>query len=204
MQRKVSIFILAIILSLTAAVSASADIKMKTKVTSAGNTSEGTIFIKGARQRSNQSYGSFQMITLTQCDLKRTVQINDMARAYMITPMASATSSATSSATGASKPAAPSQPASTRRGGVVTYISAINDTGERKQMFGFTARHIKTSMTVESSPDACRPSRFRMETDGWYIDLDFSLNCDMDGAPVAVAPQAMRPDCQDEIRFKKS
>lgn len=202
MQRKWATKIFALILSLVAATSASADIKMKTKNTSAGNSSEGTIYIKGARQRSSQSFGAgFEMVTITQCDLKRTVQINDNARTYMVTPMATASPTAT---TGEKQPAAPSQPTTTRRGGVVTYISAINDTGERKKMFGFTARHIKTSMTVESSPDACNPSRFRTETDGWYIDLDFSFNCDMDGAPVASAPRGVRPDCKDEVRFKKS
>lgn len=201
MKRKWATHIFALILSLVAASSASADIKMKTKNTSPGNVSEGTIYIKGARQRSNQSYGSFEMVTLTQCDLKRTVQINDKAGTYMVTPMAPASSTTTPAA---KQSAVPSQPTTTQRGGVVTYISAINDTGERKKMFGFTARHIKTSMTVESSPDACNPSRFRMETDGWYIDLDFSFNCDMDGAPVASAPQGVRPDCKDEIRFKKS
>jgi hypothetical protein len=59
-------------------------------------------------------------------------------------------------------------------------------------------------MSVESSPDACNPSRFRLETDGWYIDLDFSFNCDQDGAPVAPVTQGRRPDCKDEVRFKKS
>lgn len=202
MQRKWATRIFALILSLVAATSASADIKMKTKNTSAGNSSEGTIYIKGARQRSNQSFGAgFEMVTLTQCDLKRTVQINDKARTYMVTPMATAPPTTT---TAEKQSAAPSQPTTTRRGGVVTYISAVNDTGERKKIFGFTARHIKTSMTVESSPDACNPSRFRMESDGWYIDLEFSFNCDMDGAPVASAPQGARPDCKDEVRFKRS
>ena len=200
MQRRWATGIFALILSLVAGGSASADIKMKTKNTSPGNTGEGAIYIKGARQRSDQSYGSFEMVTLTQCDLKRTVQINDKARTYMVTPMAAASPTTT----GEKQPEAPSQPATTRRGGVVTYISAINDTGERKKMFGFTARHIKTSMTVESSPDACNPSRFRMETDGWYIDLDFSFNCDLDGSPPASASQGPRPDCKDEVRFKRT
>lgn len=200
MQRKWETYVFALILFFVAVGSASADIKMKTKNTSAGGSSEGTIYIKAPRQRSTQSYGSFEMVTLTQCDLKRTVQINDKARTYMVMPM---TSTQPTTATGANQTATPNQPSASRRGGVVTYNSAINDTGERKKMFGFTARHIKTSMTTESSPDACNPTRFRMETDGWYIDLDFSFSCDNDGAPMMAAPQ-VRPDCKDEIRFKKS
>lgn len=202
MERKWVMHIFALILSLVAATSASADIKMKTKNTSSGNTSEGTIYIKGARQRSNQSFGAgFEMVTITQCDLKRTVQINDKARTYMVTPMAS---ESTSTTTAEKQPPRTSQPTTTRRGGVVTYISTMTDTGERKKMFGFTARHIKTSMNVESSPDACSPSRMRMESDGWYIDLEFSFNCDLDKPSVAPVPQTVRPECQDEIRFKRS
>ena len=204
MKTRVVTTFVAVVLFLFSASAVSADIKMKTKSTSAGSTSEGTVYIKGVRQRSSQSYGSgFEMVTITQCDLKRAVQINDKARTFMVTPMVSATSSST---TAAEKPApTPSQPTTTRRGGVVTYNSTITDTGERKKMFGFNARHIKSSMTVESSPDACYPSKMRIETDGWYIDLEFHFECDPDKPLVAGAPGGgSRPDCRDEIRFKRS
>jgi hypothetical protein len=46
--------------------------------------------------------------------------------------------------------------------------------GERKQMFGFNARHIKTSMVRTASPEACDKD-MKIETDGWYID--FQLRC---------------------------
>lgn len=204
MRSKWAINLVALVLSLLAAGTASADIKMKTKNTFAGNASEGTIYIKGVRQRSSQSYGAgFEMVTITQCDLKRTVQINDQARTYMVTPMVGATAPST---TNAEKPApSASQPTTTRRGGVVTYHSTITDTGERKKMFGFNARHIKSSMTVESSPDACHPSKMRIDTDGWYIDLEFHFECDPDKPLVAGVPGGGgRPDCRDEIRFKRS
>ena len=141
MKSRMVTTLVALVMSLSTASAVSADIKMKTKNTSAGHTSEGTIYIKGVRQRSSQSYGAgFEMVTITQCDLKRTVQINDKARTYMVTPMVSATSS---SSTATEKPVpSPSQPTTARRGGVVTYNSTITDTGERKKVFGFNARHI--------------------------------------------------------------
>lgn len=40
-------------------------------------------------------------------------------------------------------PTTKNKPTPTVKGGTVTYISNITDTGERKQMFGLTARHIK-------------------------------------------------------------
>ena len=50
-----------------------------------------------------------------------------------------------------SAPAPQNQP---QRGGVVNITNTITDTGERKEMFGFTARRIKTSLEKKASPDA--------------------------------------------------
>jgi hypothetical protein len=60
----------------------------------------------------------------------------------------------------------------------VTTTIAIKDTGERKQMFGFTARHLIITMETISSPDACNKTNTKMQTDGWYIDAEFVLDCD--------------------------
>jgi hypothetical protein len=138
------------------------------------------------------------MDNLLQCDLKRMIQINDRAKKYMITPLAGETSSTT-----AGKPQPGSnQPTTTRRGGVVTYTTTITDTGERKNFFGYTARHLKSVMTADSSPDACSPVKLRIETDGWYIDFDADISCSTDGQ---YAPQfgGAKPECQDETRFKR-
>jgi hypothetical protein len=89
-----------------------------------------------------------------------------------------------------------------RSGGVITYTINAVDTGERKEMFGFQARHVKTSMVIESSPDACSPLKQRMETDGWYIDFSFGLNCERGGAPQWAGPVA-RGGCRDRIRFNR-
>ena len=153
--------------------------------------------LKGARERSEMKLGyGRDIINITQCDLKRTVQISDSARKYVVTPMDSG-DSASDSGTAAS---AVSEPAT--RGGVVTYTSNAVDTGERKEMFGFQARHVKTSMVVESSPDACSPLKQRMEIDGWYIDFSFGLNCERAGGPQWAGPVA-RGGCRDRIRFNR-
>jgi hypothetical protein len=44
-------------------------------------------------------------------------------------------------------------------------------------MFGYKARHIRTSMVMESSPDACNQSHTKMEMDGWYADLSTGFSC---------------------------
>ena len=136
-------------------------------------------------------------IPMSRSDLRRTVQISDSARKYVITPMDTADATATSGAGPASTVSEPS-----RRGGLVTYTSTAVDTGERKEMFGFQARHVKTSLAIESSPDACNPFKQRMETDGWYIDFAFGLNCEHNAAPMMGGPSP-RGGCRDRVKFNR-
>jgi hypothetical protein len=69
-------------------------------------------------------------------------------------------------------------------------------------MFGYTARRIKTSIQTESSPDACQVTRTRMETDGWYIDAQFALDCDY-GMSGSYVPPTQAGGCRDEYRTKQ-
>jgi len=156
--------------------------------------------IKGKRERSEMrmGYGS-DIINITQCDLKRTIQISDAVRKYVITPMQTVDASSTTPRTPSSTPPAESG----RRGGLVKYTTTINDTGERKEMFGFTARHIKSSLLIESSTDACSPMNQRMETDGWYIDLTFGLDCDLGVSQMAGRPPIPQGGCRDEVVTKQ-
>jgi hypothetical protein len=61
-----------------------------------------------------------------------------------------------------------------------TETVTVVDTGERREMFGFTARHIKTMTVSDASPLACDQTRLRQETDGWYIDLLYGTECSSD------------------------
>ena len=141
------------------------------------------------------------IINVTQCDLKRTLQISDSARKYVVTPMETATASANTIAsnTNASvdRVSEPSRP-----GGVINYTITSVDTGERKEMFGFQARHIKRTIAIESSPDACNPIKQRMETDGWYIDFSFGLNCDNTAAQ-NMGGGISGGGCRDRVRFNQ-
>jgi hypothetical protein len=156
--------------------------------------------IKGARER-NETHGGYGMdvVNITQCDLKRTIQLSDKTRKYLVTPMVLADTSAS-----ASTNATPSTPAeASRPGGLITYVTSVTDTGERKEMFGFTARHVKTSLRMKSSPDACNPIDQRMETDGWYIDLSFGLDCDLGRARMMASPPVVPGGCKDRISFRQ-
>ena len=172
---------------------ATADTKIKSRQTSGGQTYENTSYIKGKRQRSETNNG--QMIVLQQCDLRRNIQIMPQANAYIVQPYDEpATTGAASSTT--------AQPGAVRKGGVVTSTVTTRDTGERKQMLGYTARHIITTMVTDSSPDACSPIKSKMEIDGWYIDAAFALDCDVSQAYKSYRPQTAA-GCQDRYETKQ-
>jgi hypothetical protein len=157
-----------------------ADLTIKFRSTTSGQSYESTTMIKGKRERSEMNMGQNNMTTITQCDLKRTIQISDSSRKYFITPMETGNAAAASSTPAMAVPAEP-----TRAGGTVNYVTTTTDTGERKEMFGFTARHVKSSITMESSPDACSPVHQKMDTDGWYIDLTYGFDCDLGATQMA-------------------
>ena len=56
---------------------ASADIKIKTRTTVMGHTTESTVYIKGARERNETSYGGHGgTVSIIQCDQKRMITIS--------------------------------------------------------------------------------------------------------------------------------
>ncbi|HEV2828768.1 MAG TPA: hypothetical protein VGW76_14310 [Pyrinomonadaceae bacterium] len=174
------------------------DLKITYRTTTSGHSMENTTMLKGARERTEMKLGMGRdIINVTQCDLKRTLQISDSAKKYVITPMDSGT--ATDSPVASQTPQ-PSRPA--YKGGVINYTITSVDTGERKEMFGFQARHVKRTILIESSPDACSPIKQKMETDGWYIDFSFGLRCETGAAPM---PGMGGPSggCRDRVRFNQ-
>lgn len=173
---------------------ASADTKVKTRQTSGGQTYENTSYIKGKRQRSEMNNG--QMIVVQQCDLRRNIQIMPQAQAYIIQPYDTATASPNASPA-TSQPGTPAT-----KGGVITSTVTTKDTGERKQILGYTARHIITTMETQSSPEACSQMKSKMEIDGWYIDATFAVDCD---SGVAYKPYTSQQSggCQDRYVTKQ-
>jgi hypothetical protein len=175
---------------------ASADTKVKSRQTMGGQTYENTSYIKGKRQRTETNNG--QMVVIQQCDLRRNIQIMEQAKAYMIQPYDQPATSSTTA-----NPATPgAQPSEVKKGGLITSTVTTRDTGERKQMFGYTARHIITTMETKSSPDACSQTNTKMEIDGWYIDAAFALDCDSSRAYTNYRPQASG-GCQDRYETKQ-
>src|SRR5258708_30824944 len=128
------------------------DFKITIRNTAGGQSSQSTTMIKGKRERSESSTGGMSTgnMSITQCDLRRIIQVNDRSRKYLITPMDSDSGDADSGAAASSTTGRPHT-----RGGVGTMAINTIDTGERKEMIGFTARHCKRAMTVQTAPDRC-------------------------------------------------
>ena len=175
------------------------DFKIVTRMTVAGNSTQSTTMIKGRRERSETtiSAGTYSMSTvnITQCDMRRTIQVNDKARRYLITPMD------LDDTTSSPAPRTSAGGGTSQRGGLITMLINTVDTGERKEMFGFTARHLKRTMSFQSSPDACSQQQMKMDTDGWYINLEYGLNCGS-MRPPQTNYGAGRTSCRDRYEYK--
>ncbi len=175
------------------------DVQAHTKYVTGAQVSENTTYIKGARQRFE-----FPGITMiTQCDLKRSIQLHDATKHYMVmsteapaapaapaaaTPESDLAAQMAAMSAAGGRGAAPPKP----QGGVITETITLTDTGERKQMFGLEARHIKTVVTRQPGPNACDTKATTLETDGWYGDLPDHPSC-----PSAQTPAPPPPTGQD-------
>lgn len=163
------------------------DISITNSYVAGDRTTTGTVLMHGQRQRvmSEGDLASIQM-----CDEHRSVQVNTATRVYLDAPDP--------------EPASiPVTPAGARhKGGHITYTTTIVDTGEKKEMFGFTARHLKTTVMKDASPNACDKRPENVEIDGWYIDLPNSVACT--GSPAA--QEEVRVDqkdaaCSDTVSY---
>lgn len=173
------------------------DFKIKQRMSMGGRTSESTTMIKGPRERSESTVAGIQNVSIMECDLKRTIYISDAEKKYYIDPMPSPVTTVNTPA-----PVKTTSKVKTEKGGTVVRTLEIIDTGERQQMFGMTARHIKTIMSTEPSADACEKNKQRIETDGWYVDLTVGLSCKFDRPPDTMDYGSDgRGQCRDEQKL---
>jgi hypothetical protein len=162
----------------------SGDLQIKKNISVGGNVvSSSETSIHGARERVVNGPN----ITLRQCDMKRSITLNDQAQTYMVTndPTDESTSRAAALAMGAPEDTS----------GKIAITTSVTDTGERKLMFGYPARHLKVTVAQESSENACSKVNQKFEIDGWYAEIgkDFAA-CSAFNPPVQQAQ-----GCNDRI-----
>lgn len=183
----------AILIAVIASLSTSADYRLVQQRTMGGGMSqEFTIYAKGVRLRWEgrtimqgldpraAAMAANMMpptLEISQCDLNQNVQLNEQKKTYFIEYYNE-------------EKLTPEQKArrSTRKAtikGTMTISSVVTDSGRRQEMFGLSARWMKTVRTFEQSADACDGAKsLRFEEEGWYVRLMLSNEtCDMPKAP---------------------
>jgi hypothetical protein len=179
---------------LLAAAGHAQDLQIKKSITVGGNVVSSTeTSIKGARERTLTQSPAGNTITIRQCDLKRTVHINEQAQAYFIANDAQDDAAAKAAAMFGGTPA-------TQSGGYITESTTITDTGERKTLNGYPARHLKMKVSVQPSKNACSQESQEFEVDGWYADLSKEISSCQQYLP----PVQQNEGCNERIIHKVS
>jgi hypothetical protein len=184
MRRSSKTIIVAALLLCAAVTTAHADLRLKFKTTENAREGESIIHFKGRRQRNDfkliRPDGTPAAMTfIFQCDLKRQIALDDTKRIfyeYEIVPIQEFL--ARGDALYAQQ--AGRKQREVKLAGHVLETFTVTDTGERREMFGYTARRIKTTLTWEATPPACPQTSLRRESDGWYVDLLYGTLCSYD------------------------
>ena len=168
------------------------DLQIKKSITVGGNVISSTdSAIKGARERTVTQTAGGSTVMIRQCDLKQTVHINDQSQTYFVAtdPQDDAALKAAALVTGS--PAAES-------GGTITESTAITDTGERKTINGYPARHLTMRVAIQPSKNACSQQSQEFEVDGWYADLSKEFASCQQSLP----PVRQTEGCSDRVIHK--
>jgi hypothetical protein len=171
------------------------DLHIKKSITVGGNFVSSTeTSIKGARERVVSQSPTGATITLHQCDLKRTITINEQAQTYFVANDAQDDAAVKAAAMLTGGPSADS-------GGYITETVAVTDTGERKTMYGYPARHLKAKVEIKSSANACSQVNQSYALDGWYADISKDLSS---GCQQFLPPIRQGEGCSDRVIRKRS
>jgi hypothetical protein len=203
-MRKYLVFIttvLFMIISLPHAIHAQ-QYKLKQGSNLMGLKTESTIYVKGMRKRTEggmiMGMGA-NLATIEQCDLQRYIKLNDKKKLYFIEPFAKGNEEVIDEDN--SKNSIPPKQTNVpnQKGGVINMWYNITDTGERKKMYGLTARHVWTFQKIKPSEDACSmKDSIIIKTDGWYIDLP-QFNCPLHYRPMKRPNEKVQPECMDRF-----
>jgi len=184
MTKTVKTTVAIVLLLCAAATTARADLKLKFKITENAREGESIFHFKGRRQRNDFSFKRpdgtpAALAYIYQCDLKRQIALDHAKHVfyeYQLLPIQEHFARAE-----AESARQPRRKRAEKYDGRWLETFTVVDTGERREMFGYTARRIKTTLTLEASPpSACPQTPLRKESDGWYVDLLYGTFCSYD------------------------
>ena len=170
--------------------------------------SETTIYVKGMRKRTEgggYAGSNNNLYTIEQCDLQRTISVNDKKRLYYVDPFSKESENIVfeQERNEKTKTEATTVSAPVQKGGVITMWNNITDTGERKKMYGIIARHVWTTQKIKPSADACMKDSMLIKTDGWYIDLPEFI-CPVRQTAAYAGGPALAGGCRDKYITKQT
>jgi len=152
---------------------------MTVRHTSRDFSSEQTTFVRADARRTEyrnvngHTYGP-HIASIQRCDLGEAFDLNLDRQEYASAAYPPKPLTKEQLAKWGMKPPQPAQPSpSTLRIEIATV-----DTGERKDFFGHRARHIVTTRK-ETPLEGSHSGAQESVTDGWYIDLDTGISCDL-------------------------
>jgi len=159
-------------------------IKMTMQSGRAGNLTERTTYIQADRERmeyrnaiggrlgAELKYGP-RLARIVRCDLGQSFELNLDTAEYTSAPYPpKALTPEEIKARGLDTPLTSRSASATIRVEIKT-----TDTGERKEIFGRTARHVITTTTQTPLPGSHSEPQESVD-DGWYIDFEQRLSCD--------------------------
>jgi hypothetical protein len=173
------------------------DLKIRTRRVESLTTRVETLYLRGPRQRQEfiqEAPIKSSYISISQCDLKREIRLNPDAKLYAEAPMVTWRPS---------RKGASLTPKLEKSGADVSITVDSVDTGERRTVGDYTARHVKVTVRTEASPGAAMRSVLE-ERDGWYIDLS-GLGCGT-SSQAAVGVSFLTTSTsgrQDRLHFKR-
>jgi hypothetical protein len=139
--------------------------------------------LKGPRERRESRWdgaGRQDFVTITHCDQQLSIQLNPQTKLYTRVRIANHPEPA----------GLPLEREEEQGALVVTTFDAV-DTGERRPAGSYTARRVRTTVTVDASPGANAASSGTV-TDGWYVDLP-GLGCSDASLTAFLVGQVIRP-----------
>jgi hypothetical protein len=178
--------------------------RMKQTSEMMGMKTETVVYVKKMRKRT-EAGATMGMpappVEIQQCDLQRTVKLNEKKKLYFIEAFQTGTNTENELVKTAANTKTPNKP---RKGGTIYNYYNITDTGERKKINGFTARHIWTTRKMIPDANACMmKDSMIIKTDGWYIDLP-EFDCPVSYNGSGLNGGMGKLDCMDRFVTKQT
>ena len=132
----------------------------------------------GNSDESPEAQSELSSVFILRCDLRQSFVLHPKTEEYSSSPYPPKPATPEQATQFAAENSETTEPANP----TLRIETTTVDTGERKEMFGYAARHVITT-TKQTPLDGSNSEPSQSVTDGWYIDIDRSVSCDPKSSP---------------------